>query len=154
MVTSSTISVEHQDGTVSTVYCHYDGYLNHNGYILYNYYNSLDMAESLVKLKTLSILGSKLEPHIDKPHLFEGRIDQRQDDVCLAYERDSKDIRIEARKYQDMTAYMNGNNFIEYNYIFMNNMWFYTCWAPADSLTKKWRSLESYFNNDYEINLA
>ena len=38
MGTRSTIALEYADGTVGQVYCHWDGYLEHNGKILRDYY--------------------------------------------------------------------------------------------------------------------
>jgi hypothetical protein len=38
MGTRSTIAMEYADGTIGQVYCHWDGYLDHNGKILQNYY--------------------------------------------------------------------------------------------------------------------
>ena len=34
MGTRSTIALEYADGTVEQVYCHWDGYVSHNGLIL------------------------------------------------------------------------------------------------------------------------
>lgn len=39
MSTRSTIAIEHADGTVKKVYCHYDGYISHNGKILAEQYS-------------------------------------------------------------------------------------------------------------------
>ena len=38
MGTRSTIAMEYADGTIGQVYCHWDGYLDHNGKILQNYF--------------------------------------------------------------------------------------------------------------------
>ena len=38
MSTRSRIAIKQNDGTYKSIYCHSDGYLEHNGYILYNYY--------------------------------------------------------------------------------------------------------------------
>ena len=38
MGTRSTIALEYADGTVHQVYCHWDGYLEHNGRILQEHY--------------------------------------------------------------------------------------------------------------------
>ena len=40
MATRSTIALEFADGTIGQVYCHWDGYLQHNGrMLLANYSN-------------------------------------------------------------------------------------------------------------------
>jgi hypothetical protein len=38
MGTRSTIALEYADGTIGQIYCHWDGYLSHNGKILRDYY--------------------------------------------------------------------------------------------------------------------
>jgi hypothetical protein len=38
MGTRSTIALEYADGTVGQIYCHWDGYLEHNGQILLKHY--------------------------------------------------------------------------------------------------------------------
>jgi hypothetical protein len=38
MGTRSTIALEYADGTIGQIYCHWDGYLDHNGKILRDYY--------------------------------------------------------------------------------------------------------------------
>jgi hypothetical protein len=38
MATRSTIALEFADGTIGQIYCHWDGYLEHNGKILRDYY--------------------------------------------------------------------------------------------------------------------
>lgn len=47
MSTRSTIAIENEDGTIKKVYCHFDGYLSHNGRILAEQYNCYDKWKSL-----------------------------------------------------------------------------------------------------------
>ena len=47
MGTRSTIAIE-KDGKVKAMYCHYDGYLEYNGKMLFDYYDSEEEAEALV----------------------------------------------------------------------------------------------------------
>lgn len=60
MGTRSDIIVHRTDGKWHRIYCHWDGYLSHNGKILFENYNSQKKAESLVKLGDLSSLGEKI----------------------------------------------------------------------------------------------
>lgn len=60
MSTRSLISVQHHDGMVSTVYCHFDGYLSYNGKMLRQHYNSLAAAEDLVSGGDMSGLEANL----------------------------------------------------------------------------------------------
>jgi len=64
MGTRSRIGVMHGD-VVKSVYCHWDGYLEHNGAILQEHYNSAK-ANELVSLGDLS----SLRPEIGVEHAF------------------------------------------------------------------------------------
>jgi hypothetical protein len=61
MATRSTISVEQADGSVVGVYCHWDGYLSHNGKILEMSYNNSAKAQALIETGDISSLGNTLE---------------------------------------------------------------------------------------------
>lgn len=62
MSTRSYIAFEDVDGTVKGVFCHWDGYLEHNGKILFEHYNSLGRAKKLVNLGSLDFIGANIEP--------------------------------------------------------------------------------------------
>ena len=61
MATRSTIGIRREDGSVTKIYCHWDGYIEHNGAILQKYYNTADKIEPLLALGNLSCLGPKPE---------------------------------------------------------------------------------------------
>jgi len=64
MGTRSRIGVMHGD-KVKSIYCHYDGYLEHNGQVLAQYYDSAK-ANQLVALGDMSTL----RPQIGEKHAF------------------------------------------------------------------------------------
>lgn len=66
MSTRSTIGIRHEDGSVTKIYCHWDGYIEWNGAILQKYYNTADKVEKLLALGNLSSLGPEIGP--DDPH--------------------------------------------------------------------------------------
>ena len=71
MGTRSRIGVMHGD-VCKSVYCHWDGYLEHNGVILQENYDSAK-ANHLVALGDLSSLGTQIgEQHPFSPHFDEG----------------------------------------------------------------------------------
>lgn len=66
MGTSSRITVKCMDGKYRSVYCHYDGYVNHNGKMLVTHYNSQELAEKLVAgggMSSLDKLCDAVEGH-------------------------------------------------------------------------------------------
>jgi hypothetical protein len=60
MATRSRIAIENQDGTVDSIYCHWDGYLEGVGKTLFNHYDR-EKLEKLLELGDLSSLEETLE---------------------------------------------------------------------------------------------
>jgi len=61
MGTRSTIALEYADGTVGQVYCHWDGYLENNGMILYKHYSDPFKVRDLLDEGDMSSLDSSVE---------------------------------------------------------------------------------------------
>lgn len=57
MSTRSTIALEHADGTVEQVYCHYDGYISHNGKILLEQYSDPFKLRDLIDCGDMATFG-------------------------------------------------------------------------------------------------
>lgn len=110
MGTSSYIALEFADGTVGEVYCHWDGYLEHNGKILLQHYIDPFKLRDLIDLGDMSSLG----PNIGTKHDFDTRVEGE----CTFYGRDRGEDDTEAvyfASYQDYLA--NYHLAEEYNYI-------------------------------------
>lgn len=60
MNTNALIGVKNPDGTVSYVGSRYDGYLSHNGVILFLYWNSLAAAAALIAQGSIDSLGPEM----------------------------------------------------------------------------------------------
>ena len=60
MATRSRIAIENQDGTVKSIYCHFDGYLKGVGKTLFNHYDS-EKLEKLIELGDISSLDESTE---------------------------------------------------------------------------------------------
>ena len=58
MATRSRIAIENEDGTVTSIYCHWDGYVDHNGMILQEHYNERSKVEALIALGDISYLDA------------------------------------------------------------------------------------------------
>ena len=65
MATRSTIAIEFADGTVSQIYCHWDGYLENNGQILARHYTDPFKVRALVDGGSISSLNNTVEDSID-----------------------------------------------------------------------------------------
>jgi hypothetical protein len=69
--------------TVRAVYCHWDGYLEHNGAILARHYAASPKANNLIALGDLS----SLRKNIGIQHSFDDRTAEHEDS-CTFYTRD------------------------------------------------------------------
>lgn len=81
MSTHSSITVK-IGNQFKTIYCHWDGYLEHTGKFLHTYYRSQKKAEALVALGNLSFLDKSIEK--PKGHSFNNYIDG----YTVTYHRD------------------------------------------------------------------
>ena len=86
MSTRSRIGILKKDGSITSIYCHLDGYPEWVGEKLYKKYNSLDRIERLISLGNISHLEDNLEPDPEQEHSF-GH-DTEQKNVVVAYHRD------------------------------------------------------------------
>ena len=120
MGTRSTIALEYADGTVGQVYCHWDGYLEHNGMILYKHYSDPFKLRQLMDLGDLSSLGER----IGTQHAF----DQAPEGECTFYKRDRKENGVSQKMFKDYDDYLSMHQFEEYDYILRNDngvaVWF------------------------------
>ena len=61
MATRSRIAIENQDGSVISIYCHWDGHIETNGVILNENYTTKDKVEELIALGDLSSLDVTID---------------------------------------------------------------------------------------------
>ena len=123
MGTHSRIGVMHGD-VVKSVYCHYDGYLEHNGRILQEYYDSA-RANHLVALGDLSSLCPEIEPGKDH-HSF----DNPKQGVCVFYGRDRDEDGVDFKVAHTFAAFLDQVEACgaEYYYIMRDGVWY--CGSP------------------------
>lgn len=117
MGTRSQIGVMHGE-KIKAVYCHWDGYLTHNGRVLFEHYNSAK-ANELVSLGNLSILAPKLHPTEGSGHSF----GNAEDNVCVFYDRDRKEIGQQFATYYSLGAWASGSD-AAYFYVMKDGNWY------------------------------
>jgi hypothetical protein len=119
MGTRSTIAIENADGTVSGIYCHWDGYLSHNGRILQDHYADPAKVRELIALGNISSLKEEIgEQHpFDTYTLKEEEKDPRWESWCNAYARDRGESEQAARTYANWTQFINEEG-QQYDYLF------------------------------------
>jgi len=128
MGTRSRIGVMHGD-LVKSVYCHWDGYLAHNGKILEEYYTSAQ-ANELVALGDLS----SLRPTIGVEHAFshyDTEYNQEQyyeqyGDMCTFYGRDRGESNTAFKVAHTFAEFLTqcDNCGAEYYYINRDGVWY------------------------------
>ncbi len=102
MATRSRIGIEQADGTVKSIYCHWDGYPKGVGRTLVEHYLMRDKVESLMELGSISILGEQVEPTGRIPHTFE----TPEDGITVAYHRDRGERLDPARVDKSLNDFM------------------------------------------------
>ena len=109
MGTRSTIAIQNANGTVTGIYCHWDGYTSNNGRILQDYYTTEAAVRELIALGDLSSLGET----VGTKHDF----NRAPDGECNAYGRDRGETGVEAKTYasHDDLVQQVGQ---EYDYLF------------------------------------
>lgn len=142
MGTRSRIGVMH--GTVcKSIYCHWDGYLEHNGQILQEHYNSA-RANNLVALGDLS----SLKPEIGEKHAF-SQFDLRAEEVagyklltenmCTFYGRDRGETGTEFKVGHTFEDFLEqcDNCGAEYYYVMENGHWYYGSMHESNPFHKR-----------------
>jgi hypothetical protein len=133
MGTRSTIALEFADGTVQAVYCHWDGYLAHNGQILLKHYSNPFILRDLIDLGDIS----SLKPTIGTKHAF-SQFELRAEEVAgfklltenmtTFYGRDRGETGTSAKKFASYEDYLLNHQYEEYDYILRNDngvaVWF------------------------------
>ena len=124
MATRSTIALEFADGTIGQVYCHWDGYLAHNGKMLQEYYSNPFILRDLIDLGSLS----SLHPQIGTKHpfsMFEANMTQDEyanlyRDMTTFYGRDRGEGQSDATYFKDYEHFLVDGQEEEYDYILRN----------------------------------
>ena len=125
MATRSTIALEFADGTVEQVYCHWDGYLAHNGQILLEHYSNPFILRDLIDLGDIS----SLKPTIGTKHAF-SHFELRAEEVAeykvltenmtTFYGRDRGETGADKKSFVDFQDYLAHHQYEEYDYILRN----------------------------------
>ena len=117
MATRSRIGIKNQDGTIESIYCHWDGYISNNGKILVEHYSNETKVRELIALGDCSSLAPNLYPTGE--HSF----DSPEKDVVVFYGRDRGEDGCNSDVSSGMKEYQNIGE--AYNYLFVDGDWFY-----------------------------
>lgn len=120
MGTRSLIGVMHGDNC-KFVYCHWNGYVAHNGRILQEHYDS-SKANHLVALGGISSLNRNIEA----PEGAEHTLNKPAAGVTTFYGRDRGDKGMEFQSVNNFDAFLKevSDSWAEYYYIMQDGEWF------------------------------
>ena len=114
MATRSTIAMEYADGTVGQIYCHWDGYLDHNGEIINKYYKDPFKVRELLDRGDMSSLDSGISG-------------------CDFYS--NRGEKCPQRMYKDFAEYKSAAQMEEFNYILRRDgNWYVEFYGEFDGL--------------------
>lgn len=129
MSTNSRIGIIRSDGSVDSIYCHWDGYYEHNGLILFNEYQDLNKINSLIKLGAISYLGENVEPCTDQNHSFKDPCDG----VVIAYCRDRGERKCVIDHARNISDFFKNSVSFNEEYVYL-----------YDENTCKWLTMSAY----------
>ena len=117
MATRSRIGIELEDGTIKSIYCHWDGYISNNGKLLLNHYTDREKVTQLIELGDISNLAPEVNP--SEPHTF----NKPQDGVTVAYHRDREE-KLSPARTDSIRGQFIARGYEEYGYLFnKENQW-------------------------------
>lgn len=131
MGTRSRIGRQNADGTVSAIYCHWDGYLSNVGAILHKHYQDATKVDALIALGDLSSIAEE----IGEEHDFDWRNEyyknggswenDPRDKMCNAYGRDRKEEKTAAQIVTDADLFWKTRHqrWAEYQYLYTDGAW-------------------------------
>jgi hypothetical protein len=128
MGTRSRIGVMHGD-KLKSVYCHWDGYLQHNGQLLQNHYDSAK-ANHLVALGDISSLKEQIgveHPFSQfdvTPNLSQDEYYEKYGKMTTFYGRDRKDSGTDFTVDQTYDEFLSKDYDYEYYYIMRDGVWY------------------------------
>jgi len=103
MATRSRIAKEQADGTVKSIYCHWDGYPSNNGKLLLEHYQDPQKVDALIALGSISSLAPEVEPKGE--HSF----DRPEEGVVVAYHRDRGEDYYKPNEDQSVERFFGGD---------------------------------------------
>ncbi len=129
MATRSAIGIIGNE-SVRGIYCHWDGYIEHNGQILNRFYPTANLVNALIDQGDLSSLGSEIGTKHEfgvKPEYIETDLTTSVAKECNFYGRDRGETGVEPKEFEskeEFLDYFDGCG-CEYFYLFdpMQGTW-------------------------------
>jgi hypothetical protein len=128
------------DGTVTAIYCHWDGYAEGVGLMLMKHYQDVAKIDALMELGDLSSLGADIgEKHPFSRYdafmsdaISEETYNELYSNMCLSYARDRGELETRSKTYANIDVYAEnalrdfGGEFL---YLYEDGFWH--CWTST-----------------------
>jgi len=130
MSTNSRIGYEMSNGSVRSIYAHWDGYPAGVGYTVVENYSDYDKIKELVELGDVSIVDDRVGVKCD----FDDR-DSIPEGQCVFYGRDRGETGVDARTSESIDEFIDivGDAGEEYGYVYTTD----GLWVMYDRYGKK-----------------
>ena len=143
------IAIKHGRDTIKSVYCHWDGYPEHNGRILEEYYTTPFIVNELINMGPISSLGATIGKKVE----FNVSVDYIPNDfeICISkqckfYNRDRGEVgTYQVFKTEVELVEHYGSAGVEYYYLFDNGVWYVRDYRDAE-----WKEVESLLTKQKE----
>jgi hypothetical protein len=119
MATRGRIGIKLDDGTVASIYQHWDSYPCCLGVTLLDNYKDKAKVEKLIALGDCSVVREEVDIPEGKSHSFNNPLNN----VTIAYGRDRGDTEIEPRLNASEEEFWK-SDIEEYGYLFKDNKWY------------------------------
>lgn len=123
MSTNAFIGIR-ENGSITYIYNHSDGYLEYLGRMLLEHYNSEEKAKALVALGDVSIVKEKLKPAEGTVHSF--NVGERQDGVSVFYGRDRNEGWESIKPITIQNTVFDEHQYYNYLYDVEQSCWLFT----------------------------
>lgn len=150
MATRSMIGIMTEKGEIRAIYCHYDGYPEHNGALLLEHYNTPERINALIDLGAISVLAENLEPlnEVEIPYYSYGKpttepvphsFQTPHEATVIAYHRDrGEDLQIDKFLSERLFNIDRKRSWTDYGYLYKDGKWY----VNSRELTRKMCGLE------------
>lgn len=140
MGTRCLIGVE-QEGKIRAVYCHWDGYPEHVGRLLFAHYNDVESANKIIALGDISSLYESCE--CPEGHTFQNPVKG----YTVAYGRDRGETGVEAREHYSWQGLLTAGKKagVDFVYLLKDGKWYVqsTCVGGRYPLVEMLHAIET-----------
>ena len=153
MSTRCRIGIENKDGTITSIYCHHDGYPEVVGEILVNHYKTEEKIRKLLELGDMSSLGTEpVEnlrgwemPKAGTADWMKAYMESHPENQCVIYKTRGEDCPAKTHKGIEEYQRHSRDCLGEYAYLFKNGEWFVLEYDDAEL-----KSVERVLEKDEE----